>query len=94
MAGAGLLLGRGDRPDVVGQFCRDSFEHFETRGVDSVVVGDEDAHGGPMSPVRGWNNHLRHPRNNPQLNVTLVGQSLLRLAGLIMSAMGIPADSL
>jgi len=44
-----------------------------------------------MRIVRRWDNHLRFPGNNPQLIWLLAGQSLLRCAALIMSALGMPA---
>ena len=41
---AGLVaLGRHD-PDVVGQGPGDALQGFESRRVDAVVVGDQDAH--------------------------------------------------
>jgi hypothetical protein len=60
--------------------------------VDAVVVGDENPHGRAMRLVRPRDNHLRLPRNDPQLNSQFVRQFLLREAGLTMSALGRSTD--
>jgi hypothetical protein len=44
-----------------------------------------------MRIVQRWDNHLRFPCNNPQLNWLLAGQSLLMVKALTMSAVGMPA---
>jgi hypothetical protein len=49
VAGAGLVgLGRHD-PDVVGELLRDLAQSVQAGRVDTVVVGEEDAHGGTVS---------------------------------------------
>ena len=60
--------------------------------MDAVVIGQKDAHQGfAMRIVRRWDNHLRFPCNNPQLNGEEIGQSLLMGMALTMSALGMPA---
>src|SRR4051812_14920343 len=44
MAGAGLLLGRGNDPNVVAELPGDGFEQLEAASVHAVVVGEQDAH--------------------------------------------------
>jgi hypothetical protein len=44
VAGARLLLGRSDDPDIVGKGARDRLQHLEAGRVDAVVVGEEDPH--------------------------------------------------
>ena len=53
MAGARLLLGRRDDPDVVGEGPRDRLQHLEAGGVDAVVIGEEDAHRPGYGGARG-----------------------------------------
>ena len=91
MARAGSLFRGGNGPDVVGQACCDRFEHRKAGRVNAVVVGQEDTHDTAMRCVRPWDNHLRLPRNNPQLIWLEAGQSLLSMPALTMSALGIPA---
>lgn len=44
VACAGLLLGRGADPDIVGELACDVLQHLEAGGVDAVVIGKEDSH--------------------------------------------------
>ena len=63
VAGARLLFGGSDDPDVIGKLRRDGFEHRKPGRVDAVIIGEKDAHRGyPMRIVRQWDNHLRRSR--------------------------------
>jgi hypothetical protein len=44
VAGARLLLGRRDNPDIVGKLPRDPFQHLEATGVHAIVVREKDPH--------------------------------------------------
>jgi len=49
MAGSGLLLGRRHSPHIIGQFGGNRLEQGEARGVDAIVVCQEDTHRVPMA---------------------------------------------
>ena len=42
--GARLLFGRGDDPDVVAELARNCLEQAQPARIDTVVVGEENAH--------------------------------------------------
>ena len=44
MAGPGLLLGRGDDPDIVAELASYRFEKVEAARVHAVIVGKQDPH--------------------------------------------------
>ena len=46
MAGAGLLLGRSNDPDVVAELAGDRFEQLQPARIHAVVVGEENSHQG------------------------------------------------
>ena len=53
MGHARLLEGRGDDPDLAIGACKlggDAFQHGQTRRVDPVVIGNENAHACPVPP--------------------------------------------
>jgi hypothetical protein len=66
MAGARLLLGRRDDPDIIGKTGGNSLKHSKAGRVNSVVIGKQDAHCCPM-PARQGTHKLRFSRNKGAL---------------------------
>ena len=61
MAGARLFFGRRAYPDVIGQLGGNRFQHGQTGGVVTIVIGKQDTH--HRSSVRNQPVNAAHVRH-------------------------------